>query len=84
MAKSKGRHRLSLIIATLGPSTDDNQELLVMITAGIARQWVEGADIARVLHSDGESVVTKRVETFRYECSKRNFKAKAAMITFII
>ena len=30
-----------------------------MITAGIARQWVEGADVARVLHSDGESVVKK-------------------------
>jgi hypothetical protein len=46
MAKSKGRHRLSLIIATLGPSTDDNQELLIMITAGIARQWVEGPNVA--------------------------------------
>jgi len=81
MAKSKGRHRLSLIIATLGPSTDDNQELLIMITAGIARQWVEGADVARVLHSDGESVVTKRVETFRYECSKRNFKTSIYLDT---
>lgn len=81
MAKSKGRHRLSLIIATLGPSTDDNKELLTMITAGIARQWVEGADVARVLYSDGESVTTKRVETFRYECSKRNLNTSIYLDT---
>ena len=28
MTNSKERHRLSLIIATLGPSTDDEKELL--------------------------------------------------------
>ena len=47
------RHRLSLIIATLGPSTDNEKELITMLMAGIARQWTDGVDIARVLHSDG-------------------------------
>ena len=43
------RHRLSLIIATLGPSTDNEKELITMLMAGIARQWTDGVDIARVL-----------------------------------
>ena len=45
----KERHRQSLIIATLGPSTDDEKELKTMIIAGIARQWTDGVDIARVI-----------------------------------
>ena len=65
------RHRLSLIIATLGPSTDDPQELKTMIIAGIARQWTDGVDIARILHSDGESVSKDRAEKFREESEKR-------------
>ena len=52
------RHRLSLIIATLGPSTDNEKELITMLMAGIARQWTDGVDIARVLHSDGEDPVS--------------------------
>ena len=71
MAKSTERHRLSLIIATLGPSTDDSKELVTMITAGIARQWTDGVDIARVLHSDGESISKDRVKVFREACEKR-------------
>ena len=51
------RHRLSLIIATLGPSTDNEKELITMLMAGIARQWTDGVDIARVLHSDGEDLL---------------------------
>ena len=35
------RHRLSLIIATLGPSTDNEKELITMLMAGIARQWTD-------------------------------------------
>ena len=58
MTNSKERHRLSLIIATLGPSTDDEKELVTMLIAGIARQWTDGVDIARVVHGDGETVVT--------------------------
>ena len=49
MANKSERHRLSLIMATLGPSTDNEKELLTMITAGIARQWTDGVDIARVV-----------------------------------
>ncbi len=66
------RHRLSLIIATLGPSTDDPQELKTMIIAGIARQWTDGVDIARVLHSDGEDITKERILKFREESKKRN------------
>lgn len=54
MANKSERHRLSLIMATLGPSTDNEKELLTMITAGIARQWTDGVDIARVVYNDGE------------------------------
>ena len=65
------RHRLSLIIATLGPSTDDPQELKTMIIAGIARQWTDGVDIARILHSDGEDITKERILKFREESKKR-------------
>ena len=68
------RHRLSLIIATLGPSTDDEQELKIMIIAGIARQWTDGVDIARVLHSDGESITKERIKKFKAESEKRKRK----------
>ena len=71
MTNSKERHRLSLIIATLGPSTDDEKELVTMLIAGIARQWTDGVDIARVVHGDGETVVTNRVNIFREQCKKR-------------
>ena len=37
MSDKNKRHRLSLIIATLGPSTDNEKELISMIAAGIAR-----------------------------------------------
>ena len=73
MANKGERHRLSLIIATLGPSTDNEKELLTMITAGIARQWTDGVDIARVIYNDGEETVINRVNIFREQCSKRNF-----------
>ena len=73
MANKGERHRLSLIIATLGPSTDNEKELLTMITAGIARQWTDGVDIARVVYNDGEETVINRVNIFREQCSKRNF-----------
>ena len=71
MTNSKERHRLSLIIATLGPSTDNEKELITMITAGIARQWTDGADIARVVNGDGESIIKDRVSIFREQCLKR-------------
>ncbi len=58
------RHRLSLIIATLGPSTDNEKELITMLMAGIARQWTDGVDIARVLHSDGHDIAKERIDTF--------------------
>ena len=66
------RHRLSLIIATLGPSTDNEKELITMLMAGIARQWTDGVDIARVLHSDGEDLSRQRIDTFREQSKKRN------------
>ncbi|MBT3549295.1 MAG: hypothetical protein HOI56_05510 [Gammaproteobacteria bacterium] len=73
MANKSERHRLSLIIATLGPSTDNEKELITMITAGIARQWTDGVDIARVVYNDGESTVINRVNIFRDQCAKRSF-----------
>ena len=66
------RHRLSLIIATLGPSTDNEKELITMLMAGIARQWTDGVDIARVLYSDGEQVARDRISIFREQSKKRN------------
>jgi pyruvate kinase len=71
MAKEKQRHRLSLIIATLGPSTDNPKELDTMIIAGIARQWTDGVDIARVVFNDGHLAVINRVDTFRKQSEKR-------------
>ena len=73
MTKKGERHRLSLIIATLGPSKANEKELITMITAGIARQWTDGVDIARVLYNDGDSTVINRVNIFREQCSKRKF-----------
>ena len=69
---SNERHRLSLIIATLGPSTDNERELITMLMAGIARQWTDGVDIARVLHSDGDEVAKNRIKLFREQSKKRN------------
>ena len=66
------RHRLSLIIATLGPSTDNEKELITMLMAGIARQWTDGVDIARVLYSDGNDVAKSRIDIFREQSKKRN------------
>ena len=63
---NSARHRLSLIIATLGPSTDNEKELITMLMAGIARQWTDGVDIARVLYSDGNDVAKKRIDIFIY------------------
>ncbi|MBH44820.1 MAG: hypothetical protein CMD88_05130 [Gammaproteobacteria bacterium] len=71
---TKERHRQSLIIATLGPSTDDEKELKTMIIAGIARQWTDGVDIARILFSDGSDISKQRVENFRKESKKRDCK----------
>ena len=81
MTKKGERHRLSLIIATLGPSTDNEKELITMITAGIARQWTDGVDIARVVHNDGESTIIDRVNIFREQCSKRNFNTSIYLDT---
>tara|TARA_B100000902_G_scaffold269582_1_gene255516 strand:- start:22 stop:795 length:774 start_codon:yes stop_codon:yes gene_type:complete len=72
MTKKEQRHRLSLIIATLGPSTDDPKELDTMIIAGIARQWTDGVDIARVVFNDGHLAVINRVDAFRKQSEKRN------------
>jgi len=71
MTKKEQRHRLSLIIATLGPSTDDPKELDTMIIAGIARQWTDGVDIARVVFNDGHLAVINRVDAFRKQSKKR-------------
>ncbi|MDC0089182.1 pyruvate kinase [Gammaproteobacteria bacterium] len=81
MANKSERHRLSLIMATLGPSTDDEKELLTMITAGIARQWTDGVDIARVVYNDGEETIINRVNVFRNQCSKRNFDTSVYLDT---
>lgn len=81
MTNSNERHRLSLIIATLGPSTDDEKELITMLMAGIARQWTDGVDIARVLHSDGEDVARNRIETFRSQSAKRNLSTQVYLDT---
>jgi pyruvate kinase len=81
MANKSKRHRLSLIMATLGPSTDNEKELLTMITAGIARQWTDGVDIARVVYNDGEETIIKRVNIFRDQCSKRNFDTSVYLDT---
>ncbi len=75
------RHRLSLIIATLGPSTDNEKELITMLMAGIARQWTDGVDIARVLHSDGEDIAKERVKTFRAQSTKRNLSTSVYLDT---
>ena len=76
MTDKNQRHRLSHIIATLGPSTDDEKELITMLMAGIARQWTDGVDLARVLHSDGEDIAKKRLEIFREQSSKRNLNTR--------
>ena len=76
MTDKNQRHRLSHIIATLGPSTDDEKELITMLMAGIARQWTDGVDLARVLHSDGEDIAKKRLEVFREQSSKRNLDTR--------
>ncbi len=76
MTDKNQRHRLSHIIATLGPSTDDEKELITMLMAGIARQWTDGVDLARVLHSDGEDIAKKRLEVFREQSSKRNLNTR--------
>tara|TARA_B100001057_G_scaffold224669_1_gene224937 strand:+ start:1879 stop:2646 length:768 start_codon:yes stop_codon:yes gene_type:complete len=76
-----GRHRLSYIIATLGPSTDNEKELITMLMAGIARQWIEGVDIARVLHSDGEETAKNRIEIFRGQSTKRNLTTRIYLDT---
>lgn len=81
MANSNERHRLSLIIATLGPSTDNEKELITMLMAGIARQWTDGVDIARVLHSDGEDIASKRTEEFRAQSLKRNLSTQIYLDT---
>jgi pyruvate kinase len=81
MTKSNERHRLSLIIATLGPSTDNEKELITMLMAGIARQWTDGVDIARVLYSDGEDVAKNRIETFRDQSKKRNLSTQVYLDT---
>ncbi len=76
MTNSNERHRLSLIIATLGPSTDNEKELITMLMAGIARQWTDGVDIARVLHSDGEDISRKRIEEFKSQSTKRKLSTQ--------
>ena len=76
MTDKNQRHRLSYIIATLGPSTDDEKELITMLMAGIARQWTDGVDLARILHSDGEEVAKKRLEVFRDQSTKRNLETR--------
>ena len=76
MTDKNQRHRLSHIIATLGTSTDDEKELITMLMAGIARQWTEGIDLARVLHSDGEEIARGRIDTFRAQSSKRNLDTR--------
>ena len=81
MTKPNERHRLSLIIATLGPSTDNEKELITMLMAGIARQWTDGIDIARVLYSDGESVAKNRIEIFREQSKKRNLSTQVYLDT---
>ena len=81
MTNSNERHRLSLIIATLGPSTDNEKELITMLMAGIARQWTDGVDIARVLHSDGEDITKSRIETFRSQSTKRNLSTQVYLDT---
>ena len=81
MTNSNERHRLSLIIATLGPSTDNEKELITMLMAGIARQWTDGVDIARVLHSDGEDISQKRIEEFKAQSVKRNLSTQVYLDT---
>ena len=74
------RHRLSLIIATLGPSTDNEKELITMLMAGIARQWTDGVDIARVLHSDGHDIAKERIDTFREQSKKETYQLLSILI----
>ena len=41
---------------------DDHMNMRqTMLMAGIARQWTDGVDIARVLHSDGEEIAKNRI-----------------------
>ena len=49
--------------------------------AGIARQWTDGVDIARVLHSDGEDIATKRIEEFKSQSAKRNLSTQIYLDT---
>ena len=81
MTNSNERHRLSLIIATLGPSTDNEKELITMLMAGIARQWTDGVDIARILHSDGEDIARNRIDVFRSQSKKRNLSTQIYLDT---
>tara|TARA_B100000035_G_scaffold297622_1_gene290576 strand:- start:11878 stop:12558 length:681 start_codon:yes stop_codon:yes gene_type:complete len=52
-----------------------------MLMAGIARQWTDGVDIARVLHSDGEDVTKNRIQTFREQSKKRNLSTSIYLDT---
>ena len=61
--------------------TDNEKELITMLMAGIARQWTDGVDIARVLHSDGEDVAKKRIEIFREQSKKRNLSTSIYLDT---
>ena len=81
MTNLNERHRLSLIIATLGPSTDDEKELITMLMAGIARQWTDGVDIARVLHSDGEDLAKRRIDEFKAQSVKRSLSTQIYLDT---
>jgi len=81
MTNPNERHRLSLIIATLGPSTDNEKELITMLMAGIARQWTDGVDIARILHSDGEDIARNRIDVFRSQSKKRNLSTQIYLDT---
>jgi hypothetical protein len=55
----------------LGPSTDNEKELITMLMAGIARQWTDGVDIARVSAIVMEKMYAKnRIEIFRDQSRK--------------
>ena len=51
-----------------------------MLMAGIARQWTDGVDIARVLHSDGHDIAKERIDTFREQSKKETYQLLSILI----
>ena len=73
------RHRLSLIIATLGPSTDNEKELITMLMAGIAKAMDRRSRHCQSATDDRHDIAKERIDTFR-EQSKKTYQLLSILI----